>query len=119
MGMKKMNDGGAMKIVILSCDYLISDMEDGLHRIDKKGKDQILQSFEQMMDRYEQLQIVAPSLGSHRDKGNIKARLTRVKRELQDAQTAVEFDQYEKAEEMLKSHLLPALKRFREGLWPR
>ena len=113
-----MNDGGMLKRVIFACDHLINEMEESLRRIQKNSKEPMLQLFEQMMNRYEQLEILALTIGGHRQKGNIKARLTRVKRELQDAKMAVELDQYGKAEEMLEHHLIPALKRFREGLLP-
>ncbi|WP_160112488.1 hypothetical protein [Salicibibacter kimchii] len=112
--MKKMNDGGTLKKVIFTCDQLINDMEASLREIEKNGN--ILQCFEEMMGRYEQLEILAVTIGGHKQKGNIKARLTRVKRELQDAKTAVELEKYGNAEEMLEHHLIPALQRFREGL---
>ncbi|QQK81573.1 hypothetical protein HUG20_17750 [Salicibibacter cibi] len=114
-----MNDGGMFKRVIFTCDHLINEMEESLRKMEQNSKEQMLQLFEQMMGSYEQLEITALTIDGHRQKGNIKARLTRVKRELQDAKTAVEFEQYEKAMEMLEYHLIPALKRFQEGLFPK
>ncbi|QQK77902.1 hypothetical protein HUG15_21520 [Salicibibacter cibarius] len=107
------------KKVNFTCERLINEMEDSLRTMEQNSKEQMLPLFEQMMDSYEQLEMTALTIEGYRQKGNIKARLTRVKRELQDAKTAVEFKQFEKAEEMLEHHLIPALKRFQEGLFPK
>ncbi|GAK11641.1 hypothetical protein [Geomicrobium sp. JCM 19039] len=96
---------------------IVFTMEHSLYLIENQSrKATIISELKQVLDFYKELDSYIPRTGDNSEIGNVKARLTRARRGIEEVISIVELGYYSRAQDVLANHLLPASKRFLEHL---
>ncbi|MBM7631275.1 hypothetical protein [Geomicrobium sediminis] len=96
-------------------DRVVYALEHAEALMDSKAKcDEVLRHLKEVLLFYSELEGLIPRTGDNREIGNIKARLTRNRRGIEEVMYLVELGNTVRASEMLSLTILPASRRLKE-----